>query len=156
MQTKRTNSDDPHFRQLVHDLDEDLAIRDGSEHSFYAQYNTLQHISNAVVLYDNDTPVGCGAIKAYDENSAEVKRMYTLPAYRGKGVAMTVLAELERWATELGYETCVLETGKRQPEAIALYGKSGYRIIPNYGQYVGIENSVCFEKQLNHGENTKT
>jgi len=74
--------------------------------------------------------------------------MYTLPGSRGKGIASQVLAELERWAAELSYEKCLLETGKRQPEAIALYKKRGYRLIPNYGQYAGVENSVCFEKIL--------
>ncbi len=51
-----------------------------------------------------------------------------------------------KWASELGYTSCVLETGKRQPEAIALYTKNGYKIIPNYEQYEGVENSVCFRK----------
>ena len=78
----------------------------------------------------------------------EVKRMYTLPEFRGQGYAAKILLELENWAKELGYKSCVLETGKRQPEAIQLYKKNGYRIIPNYGQYKGIKNSICFEKIL--------
>ena len=78
----------------------------------------------------------------------EIKRMYTSPGSRGTGIATKILTELEVWATELSYERCVLETGKRQPEAIRLYTKSGYQQIPNYGQYVGIENSICFEKEL--------
>jgi GNAT superfamily N-acetyltransferase len=148
MQIKRTDSNDPHFIQLVSELDKDLAVRDGTEHAFYSQYNTIQHIRHAIVVYDNNVPIGCGAIKEYDKQSVEVKRMYTLPAYRGSGVAMAALTELEQWAADLGYQRCVLETGKRQPEAIALYKKSGYQIISNYGQYAGIDNSVCFEKQL--------
>ncbi len=78
----------------------------------------------------------------------EVKRMYTSPESRGKGIASAVLKELEKWAAELSYKKCLLETGKKQPEAIALYLKSSYNIIPNYGQYAGVENSVCFEKKL--------
>ena len=74
--------------------------------------------------------------------------MFVLPEFRNKGLASMVLSALENWAKELGYQTCVLETGKKQPEAIALYEKAGYRQIPNYGQYAGIENSVCFEKKL--------
>ena len=93
-------------------------------------------------------PVGCGAMKEYSPITMEVKRMYTNPESRGMGIATFVLNELEKWALELGYEKCILETGKRQPEAIALYKKNGYLSIPNYGQYVGIENSVCFEKSL--------
>ncbi|MGE5795510.1 MAG: GNAT family N-acetyltransferase, partial [Ignavibacteria bacterium] len=80
----------------------------------------------------------------------EVKRMYTIPEYRGKGIATRVLIELERWALELSYSKCILETGKKQPEAIALYKKNGYKLISNFGQYEGAENSVCFEKEISH------
>lgn len=136
------------FMSLVKMLDHELAERDGQEHNFYAQYNTLGDIQHVVLAYEHARPVGCGAIKAYSPQAMEVKRMYTLPAVRGKGVASQVLVELENWARELGYANCVLETGKRQPEAIRLYEKNGYRQIPNYGQYVNVENSVCFEKTL--------
>ena len=78
----------------------------------------------------------------------EIKRMYTLPDRRGKGIASQVLRELENWASELSYRKCILETGKKQPEAIRVYQKNGYQIIPNYGQYAGIENSLCFEKEI--------
>jgi GNAT superfamily N-acetyltransferase len=144
----RTNSDHPDFRELVKHLDADLAKRDGDDHAFYAQYNKVDMIRHVVVAYENDAPVGCGAIKAFDAESMEVKRMYTPPEHRGRGIAGTVLAELEKWAGELSYKKCVLETGKAQPEAIALYTKSGYTIIPNYGQYAGVENSVCFMKKI--------
>jgi putative acetyltransferase len=144
----RTNSENPDFIHLVSHLDADLAIRDGAEHSFYNQFNKIALIRHAVVAYENEIPVGCGAIKEFEPTSMEVKRMYVLPESRGKGIAANVLAELEKWATELGYKKCILETGKRQPEAIGLYKKNGYKIIPNYGQYAGIENSVCFEKKF--------
>jgi len=78
----------------------------------------------------------------------EVKRMFVTPTSRGKGVASIILKELEAWAVELNVSKCVLETGKRQPEAIRLYTKNAYCIIPNYGQYENVENSVCFEKIL--------
>lgn len=125
-----------------------MAERDGEEHSFYAQFNRIDSIKYAIVAYENDGPVGCGAIKEYSPDTMEVKRMYTSPEHRGKGIASSVLGELERWAAELSYEKCILETGKKQPEAIALYKKSGYQVTPNYGQYVGVEDSVCFEKKL--------
>lgn len=144
----RTDSQNPDFIALVKYLDAELAERDGSDHSFYGQFNTIDKIKHAVVAYDNDQPIGCGAIKEYASDTMEVKRMYTSPGGRGKGIATTVLTELETWAAELSYERCILETGKRNPEAIALYKKSGYTLIPNYGQYAGVENSVCFEKEL--------
>lgn len=146
----RTTSEHPDFLLLVRELDQDLAIRNGESNDFFAQFNKVNLIQHTVVLYVDDTPVGCGAIKAYDERSMEVKRMYVKPDYRGKGLAGTVLHELEQWTGELGFVSCVLETGIKQPEAIRLYSKSGYERIPNYGQYVGIDDSVCFQKQLQH------
>ena len=144
----RTNSEDPDFVELVRHLDAELAERDGKDHSFYAQFNKIDMIRHVIVAYNDGQPVACGAIKEYEPGTMEVKRMFTLPANRGKGIAARVLSELEKWASEMNYSKCVLETGKKQPEAIRLYEKSGYKLIPNYGQYAGVENSVCFEKSL--------
>lgn len=144
----RTSSESADFVGLVRHLDMELAERDGKDHSFYAQFNKIDMIKHVVVAYEDDQPVACGAIKEYEPGTMEVKRMFTLPASRGKGIAARVLSELENWAAELNYTKCVLETGKKQPEAIRLYEKSGYKLIPNYGQYAGVENSVCFEKIL--------
>jgi GNAT superfamily N-acetyltransferase len=145
----KTNSDNPDFISLVKLLDAELAERDGEDHSFYAQFNKIDKIKYVVVAYENGKPVSCGAIKEYTADTMEVKRMYTLPRNRGKGIATKVLNELEKWADELSYKKCILETGKKQPEAIALYKKNGYKLIPNYGQYAEMENSVCFEKEMN-------
>jgi len=144
----RTTSENSDFRALVQLLDRDLAARDGTEATFYAQYNKIDLIKNAVVAYAGDELVSCGAFKEFAPGAVEIKRMFVQPAHRQRGVAQAVLAELERWASELGYASCVLETGKRQPEAIALYQRSGYAHTPNYGQYVGVENSVCMQKSL--------
>lgn len=145
---RRTDSDDEDFKALVKRLDADLAVRDGADHGFYSQFNKIDKIRHAVVCYENDLAIGCGAIKAFSDEATEVKRMYVSPDGRNKGIATRVLTELEDWAREMGYAKCVLETGKRQPEAIALYEKNGYLRTANYGQYVGVENSVCFEKNL--------
>lgn len=145
---KRTDSGNEDFIALVRHLDTDLAIRDGADHSFYSQFNSISAIRHALVAYVGELPVGCGAIKHFNDKAMEVKRMYLLPEFRGKGIASLILAELEKWAGELQYEKCMLETGTRQPEAIALYEKNGYSRIANYGQYAGVENSRCFEKIL--------
>ena len=144
----RTNSDNSDFRELVTLLDADLAIRDGDEHSFYAQFNKVDKIRHVVVAYEDGEAVGCGAFKEYAEGVTEIKRMFVRPEQRGRGTAKAILSELETWANELGFTECVLETGLKQPEAIALYRKSGYETIPNYGQYIGIENSVCMKKPI--------
>lgn len=145
---KRTNSGDADFQSLVDELDAELAIRDGDEYSFYAQYNRIDAIKHVVVAYRDHVAVGCGAIKKFDQESIEVKRMFVRFESRGKGIASVILGELEKWTRELGYQKCVLETGYKQPEAIALYKKNGYAEIPNYGQYAGMANSICFEKLL--------
>lgn len=144
----RTTSASPDFQELVAMLDHDLAVRDGADHAFYAQFNKIDLIKHAVVAYQDGTAVGCGAVKQYDPQTMEIKRMFVRPEHRGQGVAAAVLTELENWARELGYTTCILETGKKQPEAIRLYQKSQYQLIPNYGQYAEVENSVCMQKHL--------
>lgn len=144
----RTNSDNPDFIELVKCLDAYLAKIDGDEHAFYNQFNKTSKMKCVVLAYDDDKPTGCGAIREYTPGIMEIKRMYTTPESRGKGIATRVLTELEIWATELSCEKCILETGKRQTEAVSLYKKNGYRLIPNYGQYLKIENSICFEKEI--------
>ena len=144
----RTDSDSDDFIELVKLLDAELAILDGDEHVFYAQLNKTDKIKHVIVAYENDKPISCGAIREYSPAIMEVKRMYTIPESRGKGIATKVLNELEKWASELSYQQCILETGKRQPDAIWLYQKNGYKSIPNYGKYVVMENSVCFEKKI--------
>ncbi len=144
----RTDSNHPAFQKLVIELDKELAIRDGEEHAFYDQFNKITNIKEVVVLFDKEAAIGCGAIKFYDATSMEVKRMYVPLAQRGQGIASIILKELEQWAKELGAQKCILETGIMQPEAIQLYQKNNYQRIANYGQYAGIENSVCFEKVI--------
>jgi putative acetyltransferase len=145
---QRTDSNNKDFQELVKLLDADLRFRDGDDHAFYAQFNKIDTIKNALVAYVEQLPVACGAFKTFTDESVEIKRMFVHPNFRGMGIAQQILIELERWATELGYKTTVLETGQKQPEALHLYHKAGYHIIPNYGQYEGIENSICMQKML--------
>ncbi|MFC7358179.1 GNAT family N-acetyltransferase [Jejudonia soesokkakensis] len=146
---RRTTTSDIDFKSLVKLLDAELAIRDGDDHEFYNQFNKLDSIPYVVVVYNESTPIGCGALKNYNKNTAEIKRMFTLDSFRGKGIATKILSALETWAMELGYDYCILETGIRQPEAIALYQKCGYQQIENYGQYENVTESLCFKKRLN-------
>lgn len=148
IKTLRTDSTNSDFQKLVEKLDAYLAEIDGEETAFYSQYNKIDSLKNVVVIFENEKAVACGAFKKLNENSVEIKRMYTEKSARGKGFARKVLSELEVWAKEVGFESCVLETGKRQPDAVALYHKCGYQVIPNYGQYKGVENSLCFEKKI--------
>ena len=149
MKLIRTTSDHPDFGQLVAELDAYLRVLDGDDHEFYAQFNKTSLLKNALIVYENEFPVGIGAYKEYDSQTAEIKRMYTRPDYRGKGIAKAIITELELWAKEEGYTTAILETGHLQKDAIGLYQKLGYEITENFGQYIGVENSVCMKKSLN-------
>lgn len=144
----RTTSDNPDFEKLVIELDAFLAILDGEDHAFYAQFNKSSALKNAVIAYEKETAVGIGAYKEYDSETVEMKRMYTLPEFRGKGIASKILSELELWAKEENYKIAILETGFMQKDAISLYQKLGYVVTENYGQYIGVENSVCMKKTL--------
>jgi putative acetyltransferase len=144
----RTNPDNIDFIQLISELDKDIKVRDGEEHSFYDQFNKTDSIKHAVVAYHYGKAVGSGAFKLYKGDIAEIKRMYVHPESRGKNIASQILEELESWAKELSFTTCILETGRRYPEAIALYKKNRYRVTTNYGQYKGIDDSVCFSKSI--------
>ena len=144
----RTNSENLDFVYLVKQLDAYLKITDGDEHDFYNQFNSIDVIKHTVVAYINNKPVGCGAFKAFEEDAVEIKRMFTTPDARGTGIASKILVELELWAKELNYKSCILETGIRQVEAVSFYKKNKYESISNYGQYKTVVNSLCFKKTL--------
>ena len=148
LQLQRTTSKNKEFQQLVQELDAYLAVTDGDEHDFYNQFNKIEGLQHVVVAYLGEKAVSCGAIRPFDKETMEVKRMFTSLESRGKGIASQVLAALENWSQELGYKKCVLETGIRQAEAIALYEKNAYKLIPCYGPYLNVENSLCYGKEL--------
>lgn len=148
IELKRTDSSNQEFQKLVEELDAYLKITDGDDHDFYNQFNGLEKIKHALVVYKDNHPIGCGAFREFDKYTVEVKRMYLKPNERGSGIAAEILNALENWAKEFGYKRTILETGDRQVEAVKFYHKSGYKKIPNYGQYAQMENSNCFEKTL--------
>jgi GNAT superfamily N-acetyltransferase len=107
-----------------------------------------------LVAYLDGRPVGCGALRplpAAGADVAEIKRMYTSPSARRRGVSRAVLVRLESEAARLGYRRLQLETGLRQPEAMALYEASAYHRIPNYGMYAASDLSACFAKDIRGG-----
>ena len=143
---------------LMADLDERYAedFADGDDPDVAAHFTVrAEQVTPPagvfVVARLDGEPVGCGAVRPVTggiPRVGEIKRMYTSPAARRRGVSRVLLAHLEAEAAVLGYNRLQLETGLRQPEAIALYESAGYHRIPSYGQYVGHELSVCFAKDL--------
>lgn len=147
----RCSSDHKDFHYLITRLDHELWNEMMEDQATYDQFNKVPGIDTALLAYEGDKPIACGCFKKHNDHSVEIKRMYTLPEYRGKAIAAGVLSELEKWALELGYHFAVLETGKKLLAAQQLYRKSGYIITENYDQYVGMEESVCMKKQLTAG-----
>jgi putative acetyltransferase len=101
-----------------------------------------------LVAYVGGAPVACGAVREIDSATGEVKRMFVVSDRRGHGFGRAILDGLESYARAGGFQTLRIETGTRQPEAVALYRAAGYRDIPPFGRYVGNPYSVCFEKWI--------
>jgi putative acetyltransferase len=147
-QLTKTTSDNLDFRLLVAQLDAHLAGIYGEEQDFYTQHNKVDVIKHVVVVYREGNPVGCGGIKAFSDSEIEIKRMFVLPEQRGQGIASDILIALEQWAKELGYTETILETLKVKESVIAMYARNGYALMPNYGQYIGVDSSVCMRKKI--------
>ncbi|MDK2868430.1 MAG: hypothetical protein PWP51_2591 [Clostridiales bacterium] len=148
MRVVKTNQNDPDFLALIRTLDEDLISRYGESQKQYQAHNGVQKINTVMVVYDNETAVGCGGYKVYDAISVEIKRVFVSPNMRRKGIAKMILTALEAAARAEGYQEAILETGTKQNEAIELYQHLGYDIIPNYGPYEHLPYSVCMKKLL--------
>lgn len=138
------------FIELCHCLDNFLNELVGGEENRaeYIPYNQLDYIHNVIIAYDDDIPVGCASFKKYDEECAEVKRVFIKQEYRGKGISNILMKLLENEAKEQGYRYLILESGEPLIAAMALYRKIGYEVIPNYGQYKDMPYSVCMKKKL--------
>lgn len=138
----------PDAAALIAELDAELSRRYPGHEPHGIDAVSLVASGGAFLLARlGDDAVGCGALRPLGANIAEIKRMYVRPDARGRGIARAVLERLERIAAERGYKTVRLETGNRQPEALALYASSGYSRIPNYAESVH-PLSLCFEKRL--------
>ena len=143
-----TNAD---LTALVAELDAYFRAGWGEAADHYKQYHTLDGMACAAVAYIEGTPAACGCWRAFDPVTAEIKRMYVRPAYRRQGIAGKIVAALEQHAAASGCHRAVLETGAEMPDAIAFYEKQGYRLVPNYSDFVDDEICVCMEKQISDG-----
>jgi GNAT superfamily N-acetyltransferase len=147
---KKTDPFSEIARKLIGELSEDIARRydfsDDGSGDFQPRDAAGKNAVFLVASFHNEL-AGCGALRPLFENEiAEIKRMYVRPAFRGKGIAKKILCELEKEAARMRYKKIWLETGDGQPEAIRLYKKAGYSKIPNYGIYKENQHSNCFEK----------
>ena len=149
MQTiQRTNSENPDFQALTQLLDITLCEIYGTKQEDFEEYNRIVDLNTVVVAYQNETAVGCGCFKKFNEDSIEIKRMFVKEEFRGQGIASRILYELEKWGFEQKYSYAFLETGNKQLPAIEMYQNLGYMIVDNYAQYADNGISVCMMKSL--------
>ena len=144
----RTNSESKDFKLLTNKLDQELKLIYGSSQDEFDQFNIIDNIKTVIVAYIDNMPAGCGCFKPFDSNVVELKRKFVEDKFRGKGLGNTILLELEKWAKELNFSSIILETGTVQKEAITLYKKNGFIVIPNFDPYIGNELSICFQKNI--------
>jgi GNAT superfamily N-acetyltransferase len=138
-------------QQLIHSLNNELEQRypeDGANFFRLDAEEVAEGRGAFLVAYIDGRAVGCGAVRCNEPGVAEIKRMYVATEARGRGIGRFVLDALEAVARQLGIRRLVLETGPRQPEALALYRRAGFIEIPQFGEYVGAEFSVCMAKDL--------
>ncbi|MBL9166208.1 MAG: GNAT family N-acetyltransferase [Verrucomicrobiales bacterium] len=135
-------------RELIRALCSEMSERYGTPPSPFSLSEATMPRTVFLVARLHGQPLGCGALRRFDDHTAEVKRMYVAPAGRRQGIARRILVDLERHANEFEYRTILLETGVRQPEAQRLYESLGYQRTRAFGPYVGNPTSVCYEKVL--------
>lgn len=145
-----TDGQNKDFISLCRALDDFLNELAGGEENRaqYIPYNSTEDIQDAIVVYDQDKPVGCAGFKRYNDECAEVKRVFISEEYRGKGISKKLMEVLEDSARKKGYAYFILESGEPLAVAMKLYRTTGYQVIPNYGKYVDMQESVCMKKKL--------
>ena len=146
----KCNGTNPDFIENCRLLDEDLDRRVGKviQREKYAQYNQVNHISEAIVVYQEGELVGGGAIRKYNDDKVELKRVYVHSKAQGKGIGTQLVKQLIHWGQELGYKSMLLETGELLKEAEHVYRKLGFHVISNYEPYTNMQESLCMEKNL--------
>lgn len=150
MEFIRTDGTNKDFIENCRLLDMDLDRRVGRQikREKYQKYNQLDEIREAIVVYEGNKAVGGGAIRRYDAETIELKRVFVHNEYQGQGIGSRLVSLLIEWAVELGYQRMILETGELLAESCAVYKKLGFRVIPNYGPYVNMPESLCMARDL--------
>lgn len=138
----------PDFVALTEFLDAELAEKNGSLQALYSRYNKLAGIEDIFLAYVGGAPVGCASMKRFDDETYEVKRVFVAKDFRRFGIAEEMMRLIEVKAREKGVRHLILETSKSFEPAVGLYEKLSYDVIENYGQYKGMDNSVCMKKAL--------
>ena len=146
----RTDGKNEDFIENCRLLDMDLDRRVGRQikREKYQKFNQLDEIREAIVVYDHGRAVGGGAIRRYDDENIELKRVFVHNEYQGQGIWSRLVSLLIEWAAELGYRRMILETGELLAESCAVYKKLGFAVIPNYGPYADMPESLCMAREI--------
>nr|MBP7471433.1 GNAT family N-acetyltransferase [Prevotella sp.] len=145
-----TNGNDDRFVELCHQLDLYLTeiIGSNKQETQYAQYNTLADIHNVVLIIEDNQVIGCGAIKQYDTHTMEMKRVFVKGEHRHHGYGHVIIESLEKLAKDKDFDKLILETGVPLIHAQKMYASCGFKPMDNYGQYEGVDSSVCMYKNI--------
>ena len=146
----RTDGKNKDFIENCRLLDMDLDRRVGKKikRDKYAIFNQPDEIKEAIVVYEGNRAIGGGAIRRYNDEDVELKRVFVHVEFQGQGIGTKLVSLLIEWAIELGYKRMILETGELLAESCAVYRKLGFEVIPNYGPYVNMPESLCMAKEL--------
>lgn len=144
----RTDGKDPKFTDLVKELDEDLQAMYSNEGYKFDIDIKVDQLNTVVLASISEITIGGGCFKPIDADTAEVKRVFVSPYFRGLSIGSGLMEEIICWAKELNFKKLVLETGELQEQSIRLFKKHGFSVIENFGPYVGVKGSICMGKDL--------
>lgn len=146
---KQAGYDNQDFILLCGELDIFLnqAIGGEEKREKYKKFNHLDTMDFVIVLYDDEYPVGCGALRKYSETEIEVKRVFVREAYRGRNIGGIILERLILQAEKMGFKRMILETGAFLERSVRLYHRYGFEKIENYGCYQNMPESLCMGRE---------
>jgi GNAT superfamily N-acetyltransferase len=141
--------DDPVAVHLVEQVQQEYVQRYGGRDAAVVEPAEFEPPLGLFVVAEIDgTAAGCGGWRTLAEGRAEIKRVYVAPAFRRRGLAQVIVDTLEASAARAGHRSVVLNSGDRQPEALALYEAAGYRPVPGYGPYACAPGAVFLGKDI--------
>ena len=149
-----TDGSDPVFLRFYRETEAYYNSLVGGEENrkAFIPYNLSESITDVLIASDGDIPVGCAGLKKYSAGDVEVKRVWVEPAYRGNRVALRMMERLEAKAREKGFSRTILQTRPVMEDAVALYRRLGYHLIPDYPPYDRLDGVVCLAKDLCPGQ----
>ena len=148
MEIRFVTADSADFRSLAAQLDAYYFTLVGDIQLKYAEPNRPENMNALAVAYEGEIPIACGAWKAIDRDTAEIKRIFVDPAHRRKGAASRMIRALEENVLASGRHKLILETAVDTSGSHALYGALGYKTRDYYGSPAGADNCLCFHKEI--------